>query len=98
MTEEFKTYTCTYPFDGSHWGFDLKARNPIEAEERRKALAWSKIDGEVVKFGDFGEATRKPPGAGVNLDLIERGFLWLADSLFRVLNGYVRVRNWMVRP
>jgi hypothetical protein len=92
MTNEYKTYTCSYPFSGSHWGFELKARTLDEAEERRKALAWSKVDGEVViTIGAATIGSVNP--AGVKPDLIERAFLTTASGLFRVLNGYVRLRN-----
>lgn len=48
MSDDFKTYTYSYPFRGSRWCFELRARDAEEAEARLKAIAgWGKLDGEV---------------------------------------------------
>ena len=47
-----------YRFDNAHWGVEIVAASPAEAEARMKALAWAQYRGEVV--------TRVPiPGAGL---------------------------------
>ena len=37
-----------YRFDNAHWGLEIVAANPAEAEARMKALAWAHYRGEVV--------------------------------------------------
>lgn len=48
MSDEYKTYVCSYPFMGSEWGFEISARSHEEAEQRLRAMAWAKVDGELV--------------------------------------------------
>lgn len=49
MTEPaYKTFTCEYPFNGSKWGFEIKARSFEEAEARVKALGWATVNGELM--------------------------------------------------
>lgn len=47
MTDD-KTFTCSYPFQGGRWCFTLQARDAEEAEARFRALAWGRLDGELV--------------------------------------------------
>lgn len=96
MTEPFKTFTCSYPFNGSHWGLDLKAQDRAEAELRLKALAWAKVDGEVGMIIPAEELAFTMKPAGAQRDPIENAFLMLANGVFRVLNGYVKGRNWLL--
>lgn len=44
----FKTFTCSYPFQGGEWGFEIKARSFKEAQARVKAIGWGKVDGELM--------------------------------------------------
>lgn len=44
---EYKTYTCSYRFEGGEWGFTIKARSFEEARERVKAMVWASVDGEL---------------------------------------------------
>ena len=48
MTGQSKTYLYSYPFQGGWWSFELEAASMEEAEERLRALAWAKLDGELV--------------------------------------------------
>lgn len=44
-----KLFTCSYPFRGARWCFDLRAEDAEEAEARLKSIAgWGRVDGEVV--------------------------------------------------
>lgn len=46
---EYPTFCCSYPFNGAEWGFDLKAKDAQEAEERLRAIAtWGRVDGQVA--------------------------------------------------
>lgn len=45
---EYPTFLVSYPFDGSQWGCEIKARDFAEAEARVKALCWAKVDGQSV--------------------------------------------------
>ena len=45
--DDFKTYACSYYFDGCRWGFTVKARSFDEAERRIRAMIWASVDGEV---------------------------------------------------
>ena len=93
-----KEFTVSYPFRGSQWGLTILATDHAEAVERLKALAWAKIDGEVMmtlKAETGAEVVLRPAKAA--LDPIERGILGVANGVFRVLNGYCRWRNWLVK-
>jgi len=46
--DDYKTFTFSYPFQGERWCFDLQARDADEAEARFRALAWGRLDGELV--------------------------------------------------
>lgn len=49
MTDETKTFTCSYPFRGARWTFDIQAGDVEDAQERLKAISgWGRVDGEVV--------------------------------------------------
>jgi len=45
---EFKTFTCSFPYEGGQWGFDIMAVDFADAQSRLKAIGWGKVDGEVV--------------------------------------------------
>ena len=47
MTDEYKEYVCHYRFGDAEWGFIVKARDWQEAEQRIKAMAWGRVDGEL---------------------------------------------------
>lgn len=46
--DPFKTFICSYPFQGGQWGFEIKARSFEEAQARVKAIGWGKVDGELM--------------------------------------------------
>ena len=46
--DTYKTFSCEYPFEGGTWCFEIMARDEAEAEARRKAIAWGKVEGEVM--------------------------------------------------
>ena len=48
MEEAFKTYLFEYRHDGAIWGFEIKARDPVDAQARLKALAWANYRGEGI--------------------------------------------------
>lgn len=96
MSTPFKRFTCSYPFNGSHWGLDLLAADLAEAEARLKALAWAKVDGEVFRHIDA-ETNISIHPAGAVPDPIERGFLYVIEGVFKALRSYCKFRNWMVR-
>jgi hypothetical protein len=55
---EFKTYLFEYPYQGEHWGFEIKAASKEDAEARVKALGWARYQGETflkipVPMGGF---------------------------------------------
>lgn len=43
-----KTYLFSYEFENAKWAFEIKAKTESEARERLRALAWAKLDGELV--------------------------------------------------
>ena len=49
MSEKYKTYTCSYNFDGERWRIDVKALNFTDATARLAVIGqYGKVDGEVV--------------------------------------------------
>lgn len=44
--EDFKTFVIEYPFNGTRWLFDIKAKDWADAEARLKALGWGKVLGQ----------------------------------------------------
>ncbi|MBY0258543.1 hypothetical protein [Methylobacterium sp.] len=48
MAEPFREYLFEYPHDGGTWALKVKARDPDDARERLKALAWARYKGEVA--------------------------------------------------
>lgn len=55
---EFKTYLCEYGYSGDRWCLELKAASREDAEARLKALAFGRVEGEImvsgkVPFGGF---------------------------------------------
>ncbi len=65
---EYKTFTCSYRFDGGRWNFSITAKDWAEATQRMEHLKFSaRIDGEhVATIPAF-------PGAG----LLVRALIWL---------------------
>lgn len=51
MEPEFKTYLCEYGYGGDRWCLELKAASREDAEARLKALAFARVEGEVVLSG-----------------------------------------------
>ena len=47
MDNNFKTFTCSYPYKGSTWGFHILAEDFDDAEARRQAIALGRVDGEL---------------------------------------------------
>ncbi len=45
---QYKTYACTYFYQGSEWGFEIKALSYEDAENRLKAISNGKVAGELV--------------------------------------------------
>jgi len=68
---EYKTYTCSYRFDGGEWGFTIKARSFEEAQRRVKAMVWASVDGELHAI------IPTAPGAG----LLVRACCWIMNSI-----------------
>ncbi len=49
MSDKYKTYTCSYNFDGARWHIDIKAFNYDEARVRLAMIGqYGKVDGEVI--------------------------------------------------
>ena len=46
--DDYKVFTFSYPFQGERWCFAIQARDAEEAAERFRAIAWGRLDGEVV--------------------------------------------------
>lgn len=84
-----KEFTCYYPFKGGQWGFTIWATDHAEAQERLKAMAWAKVDGEIMAKSFAGQTMAIEKGP----DAIERAFFRVADGVFKLLNLYVRYRN-----
>lgn len=47
-SDEFGTYLFEYRHDGAWWGLEIKARDPLDARARLKALAFAQYRGAVV--------------------------------------------------
>lgn len=45
---EFKTYLCEYPYEGSHWNFEIKAPSLDDAEARLRAMCFAQVKGEYI--------------------------------------------------
>jgi len=44
---KFQTYLFEYEYDGSTWGFEMKASTPEDAEARVQKLPWARYVGEL---------------------------------------------------
>lgn len=45
----YKTYLVSYPFERERWSFELYATSHEEARARLRAMAWGRVDGELVE-------------------------------------------------
>jgi hypothetical protein len=61
--DNYKTFLCEYPFDGSIWCFEIKAASHADAEARMKQMPFAKVCGETL--------------ARVDLPPLHRWFPWL---------------------
>lgn len=43
--QEFGDYLFEYPYQGSRWGFTIKASSQADAQARFRALAWAEFKG-----------------------------------------------------
>jgi hypothetical protein len=48
---KFKTYLCEYGHDGARWCVEVKAASREDAAARLKAMAFARVEGEVVLSG-----------------------------------------------
>lgn len=49
MTDDFKTFLCSYRYDGAEWTFSIKACDQDDAERRFAVIkSWGRIDGELM--------------------------------------------------
>jgi hypothetical protein len=46
---QFRPFSVSYRYDGKQWCFDIQATSHEDAEARVKALAWAKVDGEIME-------------------------------------------------
>ena len=65
----FRDYLFSYRYEGSEWGFTIRAASEIDAKRRLSAMGLARYDGELVatipvteKFG-IGAMVRKLLGA-----------------------------------
>lgn len=48
MKSDFRTYLFRYSHAGSHWGLEIQAESPEDAQQRLSRLAFATYQGEVV--------------------------------------------------
>lgn len=49
MGEQFKTFVCSYRYDGGEWTFSIKALDRGDAERRLGVIkGWGRVDGELM--------------------------------------------------
>lgn len=44
----FKTYACTYRYQGSEWAIVIAATSPEDARRRMEAMTFGRVEGEHV--------------------------------------------------
>ena len=47
MTNGYRLYTLSYPYQGSIWALTIPAQSFEDAEARLKAMTWGKVDGAL---------------------------------------------------